>query len=287
MKLNPLFNYTFILFFFSSIFAAVLNPIQNAEPEILEISSKDREYHVIRTEPLLYEIEGPKLLTIFLRKPIPKLEKDSVYIHLNIQLDNYEPFKFESYRSPSSSVRSKRHPGHVYTSTVKYMVQVPAGFHHVKLSSSNSNPVLVRVINKSKPKRKSGEIVVSKSSGMELINLITGKRVKDYYQLEPENEISFLSAGTEGIWVYTRFISDKFTPEMTAYTLQVQDGSSKPFPVMFFNEMSQQSELQNHQGFPGKFNTLYFKFDDEGTILRFKNTSDLTLLLRAERVQLP
>lgn len=285
--MNPLFNYTFFLFFFSSLIAAVLDPIQNAEPEILEVSSNEREYQVIRTKPLIYEIEGPKLLTIFLRKPVPKLAKDSVHIHLKIQLDEHEPFDFYTLRSPSSSVLSKNHPGHFYTSSVNYMIQVPAGLHKVKLSSQKSSPVLVRVITKNKPKRQRGEFVTSHSNELNLVNLKTGTREKDYYQLDPENEISFLSSGTEGMWIYTRFILDKFTPEMKAFTLHVQNSSGKSYPVMLFSEISQQSELQNHQGFPGKFSTLYFKFEDEGTSIKLKNTSDLQVLLRAERVQLP
>ena len=65
MKLNPLSNITLLLIFFNSLQAVHLEPVHDAESELLQISGKDRKYHLLRDKPLEYEINGPKLLVIY------------------------------------------------------------------------------------------------------------------------------------------------------------------------------------------------------------------------------
>lgn len=287
MKLNPLFNLILYLVFFNSLRAILLEPVDNADSELLQISGKDRNYHLLRDKPLEYEISGPKLLVIYLRKPVPKLERDSTQIKLRIQMDDFNPYDFKTYRLPAASVHSINHPGHHYTYSAKCMVQIPGGLHQVTLTSPAKNPLLVRVVTKNKPRRNAGEAVKSISIDVPVVPLTTGKKDKKYYLLDKGKSVGFSSSGTEGLWIYSRSVIGKFHHETTAYTIEVKKGSGNAYPVLFFSEISEQSDLKTMSGFPAKFRSLFFSFNEEGIGMKLKNLSQNQLLIRAERADLP
>lgn len=186
----------FSVFLCSTALSGVISPLESEKREILTINEKRRTYYQLHNEPLNYQIKGPRELTLYARKAVPKHNKKLHGFGYQIGLDDGEPVLVSHEKALYSAVKSGAHPGHSYTSSGKYIIKIPAGHHTLTLAplKPRSGPVLIRIIASDPPDKENG-IFLAPSHGEDPVHLrIAGKKIR-YFELLGNQPLNFYLDG--------------------------------------------------------------------------------------------
>jgi len=263
-----------ILIFVGFCFAKLLLPINNPEIEILDIKGKNREYFISRGSDLKYEIEGPKLVVLNSRRPIPKRYNEKVNIEFSIHLEGSEKVSHKGSYDLTNLVHSKKHPAHAYTESGQIYINIPTGSHVLNIRSQK-DPVLFRLTTKKKPKRKKTDSVLSTNCG-ELI-ITTGKKFKEYSIIQSQNAGIFNLNDEKLLWLYIRGIhnNDELKPITLNYTPPQADFQK----IIFYSEPSSITSAEGIENKIGKLRTFPIPLSDGFNELIIENLSDMDVLI--------
>ena len=271
-----------ILIFVGFCFAKLLQPINNPEIEILEINGKNREYFISRGNDLIYEIEGPKLVLLTSRKPIPKRYNEKVNIKFSIYLKGAEKVPHKGNLEISNIVHSKKHPAHAYTKSEQIYINIPTGSHLLNIRSEK-DPVLFRLTTKKKPKRKKTDSVLSLNCG-EPIKVIAGKWSKDYSIIQSQNAGFFNLSDDKLLWLYIRGVhtNTDFLPIILNYNKPHKDEFQK---IIFYSEPSSVSIAEGIENKIGKLRTFPIPISDGYEELIIENLSEIDVFIHGGFIQ--
>ena len=133
----------------------VIEPLNPANPEILLIGGKSREYYKLSRSQNTYVIQGPSIVSIYSRKAVPFKNFGIQNFSINVKTDNsFEKIEFN--KNINNGIFSKEHPRHRYTSFGKYVLEFPKGDHHLTITPESrwDSPILVRMVAKKSIKKK-------------------------------------------------------------------------------------------------------------------------------------
>ncbi len=264
-------------------FGKLLHPINNIEIETLLINKKAIDYYILKSEECIYEIEGPKLINLYFRKPVPKKINIPIDISFNLKLDNTETLEITETLSISDNTRSKKHPAHSFSKSGKIQINIPKGSHQLIIKSKEI-PVLVRLTHQLKPKRRKSFISEIDYNDNQILNVITGKKLISYSMLEiGDNALFSFSEDLEGdFWLYSRGIYNNESGLYQPYILNFIE-NNKVVTSIFYSSSSTQSKIENSENFPGKLRTSHFSINSKDTeILIINKTIDRNVLIRGE-----
>jgi len=286
-----LFQIIFIIGFLS---AKAFTPLGNPLIETLEINGKEREYVVLKEDAIEYEIEGPKLVKLISRKPVPKKQKDDpIKFSYKIQLDETEHVdQNNDFPYIDKKVKSKKHPAHLYSEVTGIEINIPKGKHILKIDSDDK-PLLFRLTKKKKPKRAKSDKYIENLYKNLQVNVITGKRSIPYSKISTKGSAYFKVEVDGFLWLYVRAIHKNNDPGLYPILLSYsnKDPLSSTIIVdpsfLFYSEISEQSNIENSSLFVGKLRTFPiiprkpFWFAE---IIVFNNSEDLDVLIHGELV---
>lgn len=243
--------------------AKAYTPFGNPLIETLEINGKERDYVVLKEDAIEYEIEGPKLVKLISRKPVPKKQKDEpIKFSYKIQLDETEHVdQNNDFPYIDKKVKSKKHPAHLYSEVAGIEINVPKGKHILKIDSED-NPLLFRLTKKKKPKRTKSDKYVEDFSKNPQVNVITGKRTIPYSKISSKGSTQFKIEEDGALWLYVRAIHKNNEPGLYPIVLSYSNNDPLssaiivPNPFLFYTEISEQSNIENSLLSVGKLRTL-------------------------------
>jgi hypothetical protein len=278
--MKPIF---YLILFLSFPFAKLLHPINNFEIESLSLNNKEVDYYILRGEECSYEIEGPKLVNFYFRKPVPKKNITPVDVSIHLKLNDTESLKFTEVLLISNNTHSKKHPAHSFSNAGKIQVNIPSGIHQLFINSEEL-PLLIRLTHQKKPKRKKSDISEIDINQNQILNVITGNRSVSYSKLETQNEALFrFSENQKGdFWIYSRGIYNNEEDFYQPYILNFKE-NNKSISSIFYSFFSNQSKIQDTDGIPGKLRTSHFYINNKDSeVLVLNNSIDRNVLIRGE-----
>ncbi|MBC8196688.1 MAG: hypothetical protein H8E60_02260 [Candidatus Marinimicrobia bacterium] len=264
-------------------FGKLLHPINNIEIETLLINKNEIDYYILRGNECIYEIEGPKLINLYFRKPVPKKINIPIDVSFNLRLDNTESLEFLETLSISDNTKSKKHPAHSFSKSGKIQINIPKGKHQFRIKSKEL-PMLVRLTHQLKPKRRKSFISETDYNNNQILNVITGKKSTPYSMLETGGNALFsFSEDFEGdFWLYSRCIYNNESDFYQPYILNFNE-NNKVVTSIFYSSISTQSKIENIESYPGKLRTSYFSINSKDSeILIFNKSPNRNVLIRGE-----
>ena len=212
-----------IFFIFNLIWTRSILPINNFEIEKLEIGKAKREYVVLRNNEAIYEIKGPKLVSLYFRKPIPKKKNQSfINVSLKIKLNETKYIMHNENYHHSKYTKSNKHPAHRYSQSGKIQIKIPKGLHRLFVKTEEK-PLLIRLKANKKLKRFKSDIIVDDLNNNLKVEVSTGKKSYQYSKISPEKSVEYLINEKGTLWIYTRAIHDFDNSKLYPFILEYND----------------------------------------------------------------
>ncbi len=223
----------------------VLSPKETDQKEILTINGKRRSYYQLHGNSLTYEIKGPKRIKIIARRAVPKRDEQEKTFGYQLQLDSLSAVSVEHSAFKSKGVTSSQHPGHAYTKSGHYYVNIPDGNNLVTINpmKKRSKPVLIRVVeNKTDKPKNLGTFIQPDSSVTHHITQ-QGKRVR-YTPLAFGNSFQISGKDFSQILIYSRLAFQNWMNGVDTYRLKISKGQELIGTYFFSTERSEISEVE-------------------------------------------
>ena len=280
-----------IILIFGIVSAKAFTPLGNPTIETLEVSGKGREYVVLKDTAIEYEIEGPKIIQLYSRKPIPKKQNTNlVEISYNIKLDDTEVIYHTIKAEVDKKTISKKHLAHSYSSADVIFINVPKGKHILKIDSEEK-PLLFRLTKKKRPKRSRSDIYIEDINNNPQFNVITGKNTIPYSKISSNKTANYHIKDIGELWLYVRPIHKNNSPGLFPIVLSFSNNDTlssvlySPAKYIFYSEISQESKIENTQESIGKLRTflIYPRVMYYSAVIGVKNHSkDFDILIHGE-----
>ncbi|MFQ6607754.1 MAG: hypothetical protein ACE5EE_04355 [Fidelibacterota bacterium] len=246
--------------------AKVLAPEQKDKKEILIIEGKRRTYYQLHKDELVYNLEGPLRLEIITRRAVPRRDNRLRSFGYSLVLDEKDELQVIHKQKRSKGVTSPQHPGHGYTRSEKYYLNIPKGHHTLVLRplAKRNSPVLVRLLTKRFEKSEGGHLLVPEDREIQQHLQVERKKYR-YYELIPEKKITIDTYHVSKVLILSRLV---FADGMSAeenYRLRIWRDGKLLGTYFFMTEKSEVSTiLEDKTVVPGKRRTCEIAISEGG-----------------------
>tara|TARA_B100000315_G_scaffold260753_1_gene324840 strand:+ start:11258 stop:12091 length:834 start_codon:yes stop_codon:yes gene_type:complete len=244
-----------------------VSPSEKEKKEILTINGKRRTYYQIHENNLTYEIKGPKRLEVVSRRAVPKMDKKKKKYGYYLILDNNDTINVDHKERISKVVQSTLHPGHGYTKSGSYFLNIPSGHHQVTLTplGKRSSPVLVRVLTTRFEKAEKEGKFIHPINETELVHLKGPSRKLRYYRLSEGEKIEFDFSQFSNVLILSRLAFENWMSSDESYRLRIKKDSKVEGTYFFLTEKSSKSTIiENKEVVPGLRRTCEIENPAEG-----------------------
>jgi len=251
--------YLVLLFytFFSPLEAKLLKPSENGEEkEILIINSKRRLYYPIKSEGLVFNLEGPLRLEFITRLPVLKNTKSSYPFQYKIILDEKDTINVNHKYKVQKVIESIQHPKHNYTYSGNYFINLKKGQHKVELIKAGKQkyPTLIRVVTKEFEDIQNQKMILSPTIHKNAVLLNSGEKNIKYYECSSEVPLQIEAVGKNTLKVMSRLEFSESMGQQESYRLKVKEGKKVIGTYYFNTERSSTSQIVDRASMvPGKW----------------------------------
>ncbi|MBC8175543.1 MAG: hypothetical protein H8E82_07815 [Candidatus Marinimicrobia bacterium] len=256
MNRNRFYKIFLFLIGFSVLFGKSINPVEKDKKEILIINGKRRTYYQIHGNSLHYEIHGPKRIEIICRRAVPRRDKKEKTFGYKLILDESNPITVQHNENISRGVKSSQHPGHGYTHSGKYFLNIPDGKHTITLEplEKRSSPVLIRILMERFRKDKGDRKFIESTTEAALKHLKINKKKLRYFELTDKISVEFELTGPRWFEVYSRLAFEDWMANEGSYRLRIIKDGKELGTYFFTTEKSEQSIIVEDKTLvPGKW----------------------------------
>ncbi len=220
MNLIQSYKTFLILFIISFSFGKLMDPINEVRKEKILIGANESEYTILNKNPLIYSIEGSRKIKIISRRAAPKKNRKSLFFGYELVIDG-ESFQIEHTYRINKNVQSPEHPGHGYTFSGNYIVNIVGDGNHkielIPLDDFNA-PILIRMFaNKPFEEESVSNVLLDKNEEQKYFLDFT----HEFYELNSQKELLFTSVGEKTISINSRLAMDSYSDE-DSYRLRVK-----------------------------------------------------------------
>ena len=242
---------------FSEGWTKTVSPAQKDKKEILIIGEKRRTYYQLHRDELEYEIQGPQRLRIIARRAVPRRDNKLQLFGYSMILDEEDELTVKHEQKRSKGVTSPQHPGHGYTHSGKYYLNIPSGLHTLVIRplTKRSSPVLIRLLTERFEKKVEGRLLIPDDE-ITLKHLQVEEKKYRYYQLIPGNKIAVSIEEAKEIVVLSRLAFEDGMPSEENYRLRIRKDKKLLGTYFFTSEKSDVSTIVEDKDIvPGKRRT--------------------------------
>ena len=242
---------------FSAGWTKTVSPAQKDKKEILIIGEKRRTYYQLHRDELVYEIQGPQRLRIIARRAVPRRDNKLQLFGYSMILDEEDELTVKHEQKRSKGVTSPQHPGHGYTHSGKYYLNIPSGLHTLVIRplTKRSSPVLIRLLTERFEKKVEGRLLIPDDE-ITLKHLQVEEKKYRYYQLIPGNKIAVSIEEAKEIVVLSRLAFEDGMPSEENYRLRIRKDGKLLGTYFFTSEKSDVSTIVEDKDIvPGKRRT--------------------------------
>jgi len=242
---------------FSDGWTKTVSPAQKDKKEILIIGEKRRTYYQLHRDELEYEIQGPQRLRIIARRAVPRRDNKLQLFGYSMILDEEDELTVKHEQKRSKGVTSPQHPGHGYTHSGKYYLNIPSGLHTLVIRplTKRSSPVLIRLLTERFEKKVEGRLLIPDDETT-LKHLQVEEKKYRYYQLIPGNKIAVSIEEAKEIVVLSRLAFEDGMPSEENYRLRIRKDKKLLGTYFFTSEKSDVSTIVEDKDIvPGKRRT--------------------------------
>ena len=271
---------TLLAILLSSGIAKTVTPEQKDKKEILIIGEKRRTYYQLHRDELVYNIKGPVRLRIIARRAVPRRDNKLQPFGYSMILDKEDELTVKHEQKRSKGVTSPQHPGHGYTHSGKYYLNIPSGLHTLVLRplTKRSSPVLIRLLTDRFEKKVEGRLLIPDDETT-LKHLQVEEKKYRYYQLIPGNKIAVSIEEAKEIVVLSRLAFEDGMPSEENYRLRIRKDEKLLGTYFFMSEKSDVSTIVEDKDIvPGKRRTAEVEVDGSAS------TVTVELLDKGKRV---
>ena len=271
---------TLLAILLSSGIAKTVTPEQKDKKEILIIGEKRRTYYQLHRDELVYNIKGPVRLRIIARRAVPRRDNKLQLFGYSMILDKEDELTVKHEQKRSKGVTSPQHPGHGYTQSGKYYLNIPSGLHTLVLRplTKRSSPVLIRLLTDRFEKKVEGRLLIPDDETT-LKHLQVEEKKYRYYQLIPGNKIAVSIEEAKEIVVLSRLAFEDGMPSEESYRLRIRKDEKLLGTYFFTSEKSDVSTIVEDKDIvPGKRRTAEVEVDGSAS------TVTVELLDKGKRV---
>ncbi len=254
---------------FSDGWTKTVSPAQKDKKEILIIGEKRRTYYQLHRDELVYEIQGPQRLRIIARRAVPRRDNKLQPFGYSMILDEEDELTVKHEQKRSKGVTSPQHPGHGYTHSGKYYLNIPSGFHTLVIRplTKRSSPVLIRLLTERFEKKVEGRLLIPDDETT-LKHLQVEEKKYRYYQLIPGNKIAVSIEEAKEIVVLSRLAFEDGMPSEENYRLRIRKDKKLLGTYFFTSEKSDVSTIVEDKDIvPGKRRTAEVEVNDTASTL--------------------
>ena len=271
---------TLLAILLSSGIAKTVTPEQKDKKEILIIGEKRRTYYQLHRDELVYNIKGPLRLRVIARRAVPRRDNKLQLFGYSMILDKEDELTVKHEQKRSKGVTSPQHPGHGYTQSGKYYLNIPSGLHTLVLRplTKRSSPVLIRLLTDRFEKKVEGRLLIPDDETT-LKHLQVEEKKYRYYQLIPGNKIAVSIEEAKEIVVLSRLAFEDGMPSEESYRLKIRKDEKLLGTYFFTSEKSDVSTIVEDKDIvPGKRRTAEVEVDGSAS------TVTVELLDKGKRV---
>jgi hypothetical protein len=271
---------TLLAILLSSGIAKTVTPEQKDKKEILIIGEKRRTYYQLHRDELVYNIKGPLRLRVIARRAVPRRDNKLQLFGYSMILDKEDELTVKHEQKRSKGVTSPQHPGHGYTQSGKYYLNIPSGLHTLVLRplTKRSSPVLIRLLTDRFEKKVEGRLLIPDDETT-LKHLQVEEKKYRYYQLIPGNKIAVSIEEAKEIVVLSRLAFEDGMPSEESYRLRIRKDEKLLGTYFFTSEKSDVSTIVEDKDIvPGKRRTAEVEVDGSAS------TVTVELLDKGKRV---
>ena len=271
---------TLLAILLSSGIAKTVTPEQKDKKEILIIGEKRRTYYQLHRDELVYNIKGPLRLRVIARRAVPRRDNKLQPFGYSMILDKEDELTVKHEQKRSKGVTSPQHPGHGYTHSGKYYLNIPSGLHTLVLRplTKRSSPVLIRLLTDRFEKKVEGRLLIPDDETT-LKHLQVEEKKYRYYQLIPGNKIAVSIEEAKEIVVLSRLAFEDGMPSEENYRLRIRKDEKLLGTYFFTSEKSDVSTIVEDKDIvPGKRRTAEVEVDGSAS------TVTVELLDKGKRV---
>ncbi len=271
---------TLLAILLSSGIAKTVTPEQKDKKEILIIGEKRRTYYQLHRDELVYNIKGPLRLRVIARRAVPRRDNKLQPFGYSMILDKEDELTVKHEQKRSKGVTSPQHPGHGYTQSGKYYLNIPSGLHTLVLRplTKRSSPVLIRLLTDRFEKKVEGRLLIPDDETT-LKHLQVEEKKYRYYQLIPGNKIAVSIEEAKEIVVLSRLAFEDGMPSEENYRLRIRKDEKLLGTYFFTSEKSDVSTIVEDKDIvPGKRRTAEVEVDGSAS------TVTVELLDKGKRV---
>ena len=271
---------TLLAILLSSGIAKTVTPEQKDKKEILIIGEKRRTYYQLHRDELVYNIKGPLRLRVIARRAVPRRDNKLQPFGYSMILDKEDELTVKHEQKRSKGVTSPQHPGHGYTQSGKYYLNIPSGLHTLVLRplTKRSSPVLIRLLTDRFEKKVEGRLLIPDDETT-LKHLQVEEKKYRYYQLIPGNKIAVSIEEAKEIVVLSRLAFEDGMPSEESYRLRIRKDEKLLGTYFFTSEKSDVSTIVEDKDIvPGKRRTAEVEVDGSAS------TVTVELLDKGKRV---
>ena len=250
-----------ILSIFISIFclldAKLLKPSENGkEKEILIINGKRRLYYPVKSDTLVYNIEGPARIEFISRYPVIKNKKESYAFKYDIIINDAETVHVNHRYKVQPAIKSVQHPKHSYTYSGNYFINLDKGSHTVKLIQKQKQkyPVLLRLIKKEFESVGKNKKILKPMIHKTSINIISEGKSINYFECRDGLPLQIEANGEKTLRILTRLEFSDSMGQEESYRFRVSEGKKIIGTYYFSTERSSASQIEDKlDKVPGKW----------------------------------
>jgi hypothetical protein len=172
-------------------------------------------------------------------------------------LDEEDELTVKHEQKRSKGVTSPQHPGHGYTHSGKYYLNIPSGLHTLVIRplTKRSSPVLIRLLTERFEKKVEGRLLIPDDETT-LKHLQVEEKKYRYYQLIPGNKIAVSIEEAKEIVVLSRLAFEDGMPSEENYRLRIRKDEKLLGTYFFTSEKSDVSTIVEDKDIvPGKRRT--------------------------------
>jgi hypothetical protein len=195
-------------------------------------------------------------------------------------LDKEDELTVKHEQKRSKGVTSPQHPGHGYTHSGKYYLNIPSGLHTLVIRplTKRSSPVLIRLLTDRFEKKVEGRLLIPDDETT-LKHLQVEEKKYRYYQLIPGNKIAVSIEEAKEIVVLSRLAFEDGMPSEENYRLRIRKDEKLLGTYFFMSEKSDVSTIVEDKDIvPGKRRTAEVEVDGSAS------TVTVELLDKGKRV---
>ena len=255
---------TFILYFLGThLSGKLIKPTENGEEkEVLIVNSKRRLYFPVKSEGLVFTLNGPKRLEFISRFPVLRKKKKSYPFSYMIVLNEKDTINVKHKYKIQKTVKSVQHPKHNYTFSGNYFINLGKGQNKIEIlqNSEQKLPTLVRVLSKEFENPGKKKKIITPSVHKNAVSLVSQNKNIKYFECSSTLPLKIQVNGNNILKIMNRLEFTEAMGQQESYRIRVKEGDKVIGTYYFNTERSSASHLIGKENIvPGKWRSCEIK----------------------------